>query len=517
MIASALLLAALVQGLEYRLVGPFRGGRVVAVAGIADDRRTFYMGSTGGGVWKSGNGGESWENVSDGYFRSASVGAIEIAASDPNVIYVGMGEACLRGNVSPGDGVYKSEDAGRSWKHLGLSEAGQIGKIRVHPKDPDLVYVAVLGHAFGPNPERGVFRSTDGGGTWEKVLFVSERAGAVDLAMDERNPRVLYAAIWEAVRKPWTLVSGGADSGIYRSRDGGESWTLLTEGLPAGVKGRIGLAVSPAHPERVWAVVEAKDGGLFRSDDGGTSFRFVNGDRRLLARPFYYMHLVPHPTDENTLFAPAHADWLLKSTDGGKSFETLSPPHGDNHALWIHPRDPEIMVLGDDGGAAVTYDGGRSWSTQSNQPTAEIYRVATDDQFLYRLYGAQQDNTTISIASRTTGGGITERDWYPRRRRRAGPHRAASEGSQHRLRRVLRGNPRALRPSHRSNQEHPRLPAVRRRGPGQGPEVPIPDERPPPRVPARASRSVPHLSRGPPVDRRGPELDHREPRPHPGR
>jgi photosystem II stability/assembly factor-like uncharacterized protein len=405
----------LLEGLQFRLVGPYRGGRVVAVAGVPDETRTFYMGATGGGVWKTTDGGISWKNISDGFFTSGSIGAIAVAPSDANVLYAGTGETCLRNNVSAGDGLYRSIDGGRTWTHSGLSDSFHIGRIVIHPRDPDVVYVAALGSAFGPNPERGVYRTKDGGVTWQRVLFVSDKAGAVDLVLDPGNPRKLYAATWEAARKPWTIQSGGPGSGIHKSVDGGDSWRLLESGLPEGVKGKIGLAVSPVRPERVYALIEASENaGLYRSDDGGESFEYVNSDPRLVSRAFYYMHLVSHPTDADSLFAAGHADWLVRSTDAGKSFTKLEgEAHGDYHALWIHPKDPSILILGDDGGAAVSYDAGKSWSPQDNQPTAEMYRVAVDDRFDYRLYGAQQDNTTISIASRTPRAGISSRDWYP--------------------------------------------------------------------------------------------------------
>jgi len=403
------------QALEFRLVGPFRGGRVVAVAGVPDEPRTFYMGATGGGVWKTTDGGEEWKNVSDGFFTSGSIGALAVAPSDPNVIYAGTGETCLRNNVSAGDGIYRSNDAGRTWTHVGLADSFHVGRIAIHPRNPDVVYVAALGSAFGPNRERGVYRSKDGGGTWERVLFVSDRAGAVDLALDPSTPRVLYAATWEGARKAWTVVSGGPGSGIHKSNDGGDTWTRLTEGLPKGVNGKIGIAVSPVRPERVYALVEASEGaGLYRSDDAGKSFAYVNPDPRLVSRAFYYMHLFADPVDENGLYATGHTDWLVRSTDAGKSFSKLEGrTHGDYHALWINAKDPRILILGDDGGAAVSFDSGKSWSRQDNQPTAEMYRVAVDDRFDYRLYGAQQDNSTVSIASRTARAGISVRDWYP--------------------------------------------------------------------------------------------------------
>ena len=444
----------LLNSMSYRLVGPFRGGRVTAVAGVPGDPMTYYMGSTGGGVWKTADGGVTWRNVSDAVreldprpepvimgevdpvlassgrlrppvgglpdvrterrqgdvFGTASIGAIAVAPSDPNVVYVGTGSACIRGNVSPGDGVYRSTDAGETWRHLGLPEAGQIGRIVVHPTDPDVVYIAALGHAFGPNPERGVYRSVDGGLSWTKVLYVSTEAGAVDLAMDPSNPRVLYAAIWQAVRRPWTMVSGGEGSGLYKTTDGGNTWVELTEGLPEGPKGRIGIAVSPAAPQRVWALVEHEDGGLFRSDDGGRKFRRVTANRELRQRAWYYSHVEADPRDANTVYVLNVMFW--RSDDGGVTFRPIRTPHGDNHALWINPDDPRTMIEGNDGGANVTFDGGRSWSEQSNQPTAEMYRVTVDDQEPYWLYGGQQDNSAVAIPSRTADGAIDREDWY---------------------------------------------------------------------------------------------------------
>ncbi len=402
---------SLLKGLEYRNIGPFRGGRVTAVAGVPSDILTFYMGSTGGGVWKTTDGGTTWTNVSDGQIAAGSVGALAVADSDPNVIYVGMGSACPRGNISPGDGVYKSTDAGKTWKQVGLKEAGQIARIRVHPSNPDLVYVAALGHIFGPHPERGVFRSRDGGATWEKVLFVSEKVGAVDLAMDLTNPRILYAATWSVVRLPWTLVSGGEGGGIHKTTDGGSTWTRLAEGLPQGASGRIGVAVSPANANRLWAIIEAEDGGIFRSDDAGKSFRKINSDRQHRQRAWYYTHIYADPLDENTVYTLNTA--FYKSVDGGKTYETIRVPHGDNHDLWLNPKNSSILINSNDGGANVSYNGGKSWSTQANQPTAEFYRVTTDNQFPYRVYGAQQDNSTMSIPSwNPTSPGITIQDWY---------------------------------------------------------------------------------------------------------
>ncbi len=444
---------SLFQALDFRLVGPFRGGRSTAVAGVPGQPRTFYMGSTGGGVWKTTDGGATWRNVSDmaraeketlpatvmgevgpgtalsefftappkepkptrlrpgDAFGSASVGAIAVAPSDPNVVYVGMGSACIRGNVSPGDGVYKSTDGGETWHRLGLAQVQTIAKIRVHPTNPDLVYVAALGHAFGPNPERGVYRSTDGGRSWRKVLYAGERAGAIDLVMDPGNPRVLYAATWEAMRQPWTMISGGPGSGIYKSIDGGDTWRRLTEGLPAGALGRIGLALSPANPDRVWALVEAKEKwGVYRSDNGGGSFRQLSSDRNFVQRAWYYTHIFADPKDTNTVYILNTSMW--RSDDGGKTFLPIRTPHGDNHDLWISPDDPQVMIESNDGGANVTYNGGRNWSTQTNQPTAELYRVTVDDQFPYWMYSGQQDNSAVAIPSRTTAGSIDRPDWY---------------------------------------------------------------------------------------------------------
>ena len=407
----------LFRAMEYRLVGPFRGGRVTAVTGVADDPYTFYMGATGGGVWKTTSAGEEWTNVSDDDLGVGSIGAIEVAPADVNVVYVGTGSACPRGNVSVGDGIYKSTDAGKSFRHIGLPEAGQIGAVRVHPTDPDLVYVAALGHIFGPNEERGVYRSRDGGDTWERVLFVSSTAGAVDLAMNPRNPRELYAAIWRAERKPWTMIDGGEESGLYRSTDGGDTWELLTDadednGLPNGVLGRIGVSISPSNPQRVWVLIAAEESkaGLYRSDDGGDSWDRVSDDNDLTTRGWYYTHVHADSQDEDTVYV--NNVRFLKSIDGGRTFERRDTPHGDNHGLWINPDDPDIMIQSNDGGANVTLDGGETWSTQHNQPTAEFYRVTVDNQFPYRLYGAQQDNSTISVPSWTSRGLTPEQFWY---------------------------------------------------------------------------------------------------------
>jgi photosystem II stability/assembly factor-like uncharacterized protein len=401
-----------VNGLVWRHIGPFRGGRSVAVAGVSGQPLVYYFGGTGGGVFKTTDAGSTWKPVTDGQLGTGSVGAIAVAESDPNVVYVGMGESCIRGNVSHGDGVYKSVDAGRTWTHAGLRDTRQIGRVRVHPRDADLVYVAALGHAFGPNQERGVFRSKDGGATWQKVLFVDERTGAVDLALDPTNPRVLYAGFWQVVRLPWGFESGGPGSALYKSTDGGDTWQKLEgDGLPEkGVWGRIGVAVSPARPDRVWAMIEAEDGGLFRSDDAGRTWRRVNQERRLRQRAWYYTHVYADPHSADAVYVLNVA--FFRSLDGGRTFTTVEVPHGDNHDLWIAPEDPRRMINANDGGANVSLDGGASWSRQDNQPTAQFYHVVTDDRFPYRVYGAQQDNTTVSIASRNREAGIGAADFH---------------------------------------------------------------------------------------------------------
>lgn len=385
---------------------------MVAVAGDPADKQCFYFGSTGGGVWKTTDGGLIWENVSDGYFKRASVGAIAVSQSDPNVVYAGMGETTIRGNVSHGDGVYKSTDKGQTWTHLGLAETRHIAKVRIHPQNPDLVYVAALGHAHGPNPERGIYRSRDGGKTWEHIFFRSEKAGAIDLSLDPLNPRILYAAFWEAVRLPHTLISGGEESGIFRSTDGGDTWTEITRkpGLPTGLLGKIGITASPAQSGRVWAIIEAEDGAIFRSDDEGEHWQRLSEDGALRARPWYYQHIIADPQDPQTLWVLNLQAW--KSSDGGQTFTDVDTPHGDNHDLWIDHENPARMIESNDGGACISFNGGKSWSTIYNQPTAEFYHITTDTQVPYRIYGAQQDNTTISLPSRSPLAGITQSDWY---------------------------------------------------------------------------------------------------------
>ncbi|MEM8484802.1 MAG: hypothetical protein AAF564_04600 [Bacteroidota bacterium] len=389
--------AAMLQPLEYRMVGPFRGGRVTAVAGTGGHTPTLFMGSTGGGIWRSTNNGLSYANVSDGYFEVGSIGAIAIAPADSNVVYVGTGSAGIRSNVSTGKGVYKSLDQGASWIYMGLPEAGQMGEVAVHPQEPDIVFVAALGHVFGPNPERGVFRSIDGGNSWEHVLYVSDSTGAASVVINPENPDEIFASMWRAERKPWTIISGGVESGVYKSVDGGDTWTQLTEGLPSGVVGKIDLAISPVDPSRIYALLEAPDGkgGLYRSDDGGASFAFINDQKSLVYRPFYYTHVHADPVDASVVYVSNES--FFKSTNGGKSFASIRTPHGDHHALWINPDNNSYLFQGNDGGATVTLDGGNTWSSINNQATGEFYHVVVDNQFPYNLYGEQQDNTTIMI------------------------------------------------------------------------------------------------------------------------
>ncbi len=399
----------LYQGLEWRNIGPFRGGRVTAVAGHAAEPLTFYLGATGGGVWKTKNGGLTWENVSDGYFNTGTIGGIAVAPSDANVVYAGTGESPVRGvTTSHGDGVYKSNDAGKTWQHIGLELTRQIAKVVVHPANADIVYVAAQGSPWAASKERGIYRSTDGGSHWQKVLFVDENTGASFLTMDPHHPQVLYASLWDHRRKPWTVISGGPGSGLYKTTDGGDSWVELTEGLPA-LMGNTAAAVSPANPDRVYAMIEAEEGGVFRSDDAGASWKRVNGDNGIRDRGWYYTHIFADPQDENTVYVLANA--TVKSTDGGVTFTEIKVPHGDTHDLWINPEHSNWMVHGNDGGANVSYDGGGTWSSSMNQPTAQLYRVAVDNLFPYNLYAGQQDNSTVRIPSRTMDSGIGQEDW----------------------------------------------------------------------------------------------------------
>jgi len=405
--------AAYLNLVRWRMVGPSRGGRVVAVAGDPVNKMTFYQGATGGGVWKTDDGGLNWRNISDGSFHTGSVGAIAVAPSNPGVVYVGMGEACIRGNASYGDGVYKSMDGGKTWSHLGLEATRQIARVRINPTNPDLVYVAALGDPWGPSPDRGVYRSKDGGRTWEKVLFRSNDAGAIDLVMDPTNPDVMFASTLDLRRYPWGFTSAGPGTALYKTTDGGTTWKELTSnsGLPPGTKGRIGVAIAPSQPNRVWAIIDAEIGkkGVYRSDDGGATWKHLTDDADLTQRPWYYDHIFADPKNPDVVWVLNVDFW--KSTDGGEKFVQAPVPHGDNHDLWIDPADPQRMIEGNDGGATITFNGGRSWSTQLNQPTAQLYHVAADNAFPYRLYAAQQDNTTISVPGRSDFGRITLQEW----------------------------------------------------------------------------------------------------------
>jgi photosystem II stability/assembly factor-like uncharacterized protein len=395
---------ALWSGMRYRLIGPFRGGRVTAVTGVPSQPYTFYMGSTGGGVWKTTDAGHTWVNVSDGFIPLGSMGAVEVAPSNPDIVYAGTGSSKIRSNVSIGRGIYKSTDAGKTWAFAGLRETGQIATVRVHPSNPDVVYVAATGNPFAPNKERGVYRSTDGGKTWKNVLFISETVGGADLEFQPGNSSVLFACMWRGERKPWTIISGSREGGIYRSTDGGEKWTKLAGGLPGELFGRSNVAISAVNPNRIYALIEAKPGsGLYRSEDAGATWTLVNGAGSLITRPFYYTTLGVDPNNADIVYVGNEA-WY-RSVDGGKSFRTSPVPHGDHHDVWINPKNSQYMIQANDGGANVSLDGGRTWSTQANQPTAEIYQVATDNQYPYRVYGAQQDNTTLLVPSLPAGDG----------------------------------------------------------------------------------------------------------------
>ena len=403
------------QGVKWRCIGPFRGGRSVCASGVVGNSQTYFMGTTGGGLWKTSDAGQHWENVSDGFFKTGSVGAVAVSESDPNVVYVGMGEHAPRGVMtSHGDGVYKSTDSGKTWTHLGLEETQHIARIVIHPKNPDVVFVAAQGALYGPSQERGIYKSIDGGKNWKRVLFVNELTGCSELSLDTSNPMVLYATMWEHQRKPWIVISGGEGSGVYKSSDGGESWNKIEKGLPKK-KGKMAIAVSRSNPNRVYALVEGdskeeKKGGLFVSTNGGKKWNEVSNDHRLIQRAWYYTEVFVDPKDEQTVYvlsAPA-----LRSIDGGKSWEKLSGTHGDYHDLWINPTDSRNMVIANDGGAAISFNYGKSWSRQDNMPTAQFYRVNVDNEFPYRIYGGQQDNSSVVIANMEPGsGGISTRSW----------------------------------------------------------------------------------------------------------
>ncbi|GLU44265.1 hypothetical protein [Allomuricauda sp. NBRC 101325] len=395
-------LAQDLDALQYRTIGPARGGRVTTVTGTPTLPGTFYLGASGGGVWKTDDYGISWNNVSDGFFKTPSIGAIEVALDDPNIVYVGTGSDGIRSNIIEGKGMYKSIDGGETWEHIGLENVGQIGAVEIDPTNNNIVWVAAIGNAFKPNEDRGIYKTTDGGATWEKVFFVSNEVGFADLELLPSNPNVVYAAAWKARRTPWTIDSGGEnkDGGIYKSVNGGKDWTKLSEGLPTGLIGKIDLAVSAMDSKILYAVVEApgEERGLYKSIDQGKSFSHVSDDERLVNRPFYYTNIELDPTNPNIIFSNANP--LIKSTDGGKTWKTMSVPHGDNHDIWLNPNNPDLLIQCNDGGANVSHNGGKTWSTQYNQPTAEIYQVAVDDQYPYWVYGAQQDNTTIAIPSK---------------------------------------------------------------------------------------------------------------------
>ena len=381
------------SGMEWRLVGPFRGGRALAIEGVPNEANTYYFGAVAGGIWKTTDGGANWRPVFDDQHGTSSIGALAVAPSDPNIIYAGTGEAAPRGNITYGDGVYKSVDGGKSWRNLGLKDTRQIGAIIVHPTNPDIVFVAALGHAFGPNEERGIFRTTDGGKTWQKVLSKDRDTGGIDVVFDPHNPNTLFAALWQMRRQPWFFSSGGPGSGLYRSTDGGATWKQLQgNGLPEGILGRIGVTVSGGDSSRIYAIIEAKEGGIFRSEDGGDNWVKINDDLRFRQRAWYFSKIYADPQAPDTVYVLNTG--AFRSVDGGKTFNLLPAPHGDHHGLWIDPKNPQQRLgNANDGGATVSVDGGKTWTTVNNQPTAQFYHVATDNAYPYHIYGAQQDNS----------------------------------------------------------------------------------------------------------------------------
>ncbi|MDQ3043509.1 MAG: glycosyl hydrolase, partial [Acidobacteriota bacterium] len=401
--------------MKWRSIGPFRGGRSVASVGVIGDPRTYYMGTTGGGLWKTEDTGLSWQNISDGHFKTGSVGAIAVAESDPNVVYVGMGEHAVRGVMTHhGDGVYRSTDAGKTWKKIGLDATQHISRIIIHPKNPDVVYVAAQGALYSKSKERGIYKSIDGGASWKNILYVDDKTGAAELSMDWNNPRIMYAAMWEHGRLPWKVISGGAGGGLYKSADSGETWQKMTEGLPEEM-GKMAITVSRSNPEKVYALIESDSNsekrGLYVSNNAGKSWSQVTNDNRLVQRAWYYIELFVDPKNENTIYVLSAP--FLRSNDGGRTWETIGGTHGDFHDMWINPDNPNNFVVANDGGAAITSNRGKTWSTQSNMPTAQFYRINVDNQFPYRIYGGQQDNTSVSIASREFGSGITTTSWTP--------------------------------------------------------------------------------------------------------
>ena len=404
----------LYESLEWKFAGPYRGGRSTAVSGVISKPYTFYMGTTGGGVWKTTDAGNNWKNISDGQITVGSIGAISVSESDENVIYVGTGSADPRGNISIGNGIYKSVDSGENWEFIGLPKAGLIGKIEIHPRNSDIVYVAALGNIFGPNAERGIFKTLDGGKNWEKVYFISNKTGARDVEINPDNENEILASFWTVQRKPWTLVDGSDEGGVFMSKDAGKSWKKLTEGLPKGLTGKIQVEYSPANSSRLWAMIQAQkeeEGGLYRSDDGGKTWSRINRDHKLRQRGWYYSHINADPVNENIIYASNTG--FYKSVDGGKTFdERLYTQHGDNHGVWINPNDNKIMINCNDGGANVSLNGGETWSTQLNQPTPEFYRLTVDNQFPFRMYAGQQDNSTISVPSRGLPALTPFQNWF---------------------------------------------------------------------------------------------------------
>ena len=402
---------AIIKQQSFRLLGPFRGGRAAAGVGSYSDVNTFYMGATGGGVWKSIDAGNNWKNISDGYF-GGTIGAIALAPSNESVIYVGEGENSMRGNVSEGlDGMWKSTDDGRTWKNIGLKEARHIVRLIVHPKNPDIVWAAVMGHLFGPHETRGVFKSIDGGQTWKKVLYVNPQTGASDLIIDPTNPEILYAGTWQLIRTPYSLESGGEGSGLYKSTDGGETWNSIktNKGFPKGVWGITGIAVAKSNPDKLYAIIENAKGGLYMSENAGKTWELINSDNNIRQRAWYYTKVFVDPADENKVYCP-NVNFMM-SSDGGRTFVAGRTPHGDHHDLWIDPKNGKRMIVADDGGAQVSLDGAKNWSTVMNQPTVQVYRLSTDNHFPYRVLGAQQDNSAFRILSSTYGAYIGENDF----------------------------------------------------------------------------------------------------------
>lgn len=401
----------LLSKVKYRSIGPYRGGRSAAVAGSYKNRTTFYFGGTGGGVWKTTDGGSNWKNISDKFF-GGTIGAVAVAPSDESIVYAGEGENTMRGNVAEGlGGVWRSVDAGRTWKNIGLNDGRHIIRLVVHPRDPNTVWAAVVGHLFGPNEERGVYKTTDGGKTWKRTLYINNQTGASDLVMEPGNPDVFYAGMWRVIRTPYSMESGGEGSGLYKSTDGGETWVPLInkKGMPKGLWGIVGVAVAPSNPEKVYAIIENSNGGLYKSEDAGETWSLTSSDNNIRQRAWYYTKVYVDPKNENLVYCPNVN--FMKSSDGGRTFQSINTPHGDHHDLWIDPEDGKRMIVADDGGAQVSFDGGNNWSTMDNQPTGQFYRVTTDNAVPYRILGAQQDNSTVRIKSRTTGAGITSRDW----------------------------------------------------------------------------------------------------------